>query len=192
MTTNYGSVSVGLQVSGADVGTGNPMPILGPAGVASANFTTPASNAAYSVGDLVANSATAGLVTPLVFAIARASDKSVVIPRVRVKTTDAAFAAATVRLHIFENSPTLTVGDNGVFAGGCTESKYLGFCDIILDRHFSDCEKGFGIPSVGSCFVGLPDTGTQQVYGLLETRTAIASPGLSQTWTAVVEAVDRA
>ena len=153
---------------------------------------SPASNAAYAVGDLVANSATAGSVSPLAFAIARAVDKPVVIPRVRLKTTDGAFAGATVRLHVFENAPTLTVGDNGVFSGGCTESKYLGYCDILLDRHFSDGEKGFGVWAVGACAVAVPGTGAQSLYGLLETRTAIASPGLSQTWTAVVEAVDRA
>jgi hypothetical protein len=80
--------------------------------------------------------------------VARATDKTGMIRRLRLKTNDTAFAGATVRVHLYRDRPTVTNGDNGAFL--TTESNYIGYSDVVLDRHFSDAEKGIGVPAIGS------------------------------------------
>jgi hypothetical protein len=152
----------------------------------SCTVTRPADGNAYAIGDLIANSTTAGSVTPCTLAVSRTNDGSFFIRRMRLKTNDTAFAGAVVRVHLFKNSPTMSVGDNGVFSGGMTESNNLGYCEVTLDRHFSDAEKGFCTPNIGSEFAGTPDTGTKNVYALLEDRT-VQTPGSAKVFTLVAE-----
>jgi hypothetical protein len=143
------------------------------------------------VGDLIANSGTAGSVTPMQFTVARAVDKAFSIRRLRLKKTGTSLTGASFRLHLFRSSPVVTVGDNGVFANGnvlaCNEANYMGYFDITMDRQFSDMAKGFGVPNVGSEITGDPFTGTQLIYGLLEARGTY-TPANSEVFTAVLEA----
>src|SRR5689334_15631183 len=75
-----------------------PSPMAGPASiVAGGTVTRPADAAAYAVGDLIANSVTAGSVTPLALPVARVVDRTFVGRRLRLKVNSAAWKAATVR-----------------------------------------------------------------------------------------------
>jgi hypothetical protein len=152
--------------------------------IASAAMTRPADTSAYSVGDLIANNTVAGSVVPIALAVARVNDGSGMIRRIRLKTNDAAFAAAVIRVHLYRDSPTVTNGDNGTFL--TTESNYIGYADITLDRHFSDAEKGFGVPAVGPEWSFQSSAGTQNIYALLEARSAV-TPGSAKTWTLIAE-----
>jgi hypothetical protein len=176
-------IALGLALAAGENHIGQ---VGGHIAVASANFTRPADTNAYAVGDLIANSTTAGSVVPLSLAVSRASDKTGMVRRLRLKTNDTAWANATVRVHLFKNTPTLSVGDNAVFSGGTTESEYLGYADITLDRHFSDAEKGTGIPATGSEWNFEPSAGTQTIFALLEARSAI-TPGSAKVWTLAAE-----
>jgi hypothetical protein len=187
---------VGLQIAGSDVANANPVPTAAQASeahtgqvgghitIASATMTRPADTVAYAVGDLIANDTVAGSVVPIALSVARANDTTGMIRRVRLKTDDAAFANQIVRAHMFRNSPTVTNGDNGAFLA--TESGYIGYADITLDRHFSDAEKGFGVPAVGSELNFQPTAGAQTIYVLLEARTGV-TPGSAKTFTLVAE-----
>jgi hypothetical protein len=169
------------------VSASSALPITTPgSGVATATFTRPADTNIYAIGDLIANSVTAGSVTPMTLAVSRANDTTGMLRKVRVKTNDTAWASKNVRVHFYKNSPTVTNGDNGAWLS--TESEYLGYSDILLDRHFSDFEKGFGVASVGSEFIFAPSSGTQNIFALLEARDAV-TPGSGKTWTVTVEVI---
>jgi hypothetical protein len=187
---------VGLQIAGSDVANANPVPtaaqaseahigeVGGHIAIASAAMTRPADTSAYSVGDLIANNTVAGSVVPIPLAVARVNNGSGMIRRLRLKTNDAAFAAAVIRVHLYRDSPSVTNGDNGVFL--TTESNYIGYADITLNRHFSDAEKGFGVPAVGSEWSFQPSAGTQTIFALFEARTAV-TPSSATVFTLVAE-----
>jgi hypothetical protein len=157
-------------------------------GVAAASVIRPADTAAYAAGDLIANSTTAGSVIPLTFAIARAVNRPVQGRRLRVKVNDAIWKAAIIRVHLFRDLPTVTVGDNGQLNNAETyafsEADYLGFADVTLSQVTSDgFAKGFASISV----TATPSTGTVNIFGLLETRSAV-TPGSAKTFSVVFEA----
>lgn len=161
----------------------NSLPVTGMVATASATLT-PSVSAAYVSGDIIANSGTAGSVTPLTLAVSPFADKAVLISRVRVTTADTAWASGTVRVHFYKTSPTVTNGDGGVFLS--TESSYLGYAEVTLDRHFSDAEKGFGVPAIGNVFAIEPASGTTNIFGLIEARSSVTGTA-SKLWTVVLE-----
>ena len=140
-----------------------------------ATFTTPSGTSAYASGNLIANSATAGSVTPLSFTVCSATGQSGMVRRVRVKTPDTGFAGQSVRIHLYKTSPTPTNGDHAAWL--TTESTYIGALDVTLDKHFSDAEKGIGVPIAGSEINFDCTTGTQIIFGLVEARGAITPQG---------------
>lgn len=153
----------------------NPASVAGPPSIAATQtMTRPADTTAYSVGDLIANNTAAASVTPLAIAIARANDAPVLLRRARIKANNAAWKGAVVRLHLFKNAPTVTVGDNGQLNNAetyaFTESLYLGYVDVTLAIATSDgWAKGFADINC----IAEPATGTVNIYGLLEARSAV-------------------
>ena len=95
-----------------------------------ASFTRPADTTAYAQGDLVANSTTAGSVVPLRFGVAKMGRGSGVIAHARFFKDHQTVTNAKFNLHLFTQSPTVTNGDNGVFAVS-TATYYLG--KIVID-----------------------------------------------------------
>lgn len=154
--------------------------------IAGAVLTRPADTTAYALGDLVANSTTAGSVVPLSFTVATTNDQGGTIRGVRLKTNNTAWAGYTVRLHLHKNAPTFTNGDNGAWL--TTESEALGCFDVTFTETYSDAVKGYGV----SCRPGgempsfTPSSGTVLIYGDLEIRQA-ATPASGQTFTPVLE-----
>lgn len=141
-----------------------------------ASFTRPADTTAYAAGDLCANSTTAGSVTPLTFSNAvRASADGVRIERARIRKSSTGLTNATFRLHLFESSPTLSVGDNAAFnssgvLGVNNALAYLGSIAVTMQNSGSDGAIGHGVPLVGNGIVAQPSATT--IYGLLEVTGA--------------------
>jgi hypothetical protein len=153
--------------------------------IAGASVTRPADTSAYAIGDLIANSTTAGSVTPLALAAARVAQGTGMIRRARLKVNDAAWANAIVRVHFYRDSPACAAGDNGAWS--TTESNYLGACDVTLDKSFSDpFVKGTGVPAAGSEINFDCAASSQNVYALLEARSAV-TPGSAKVFSLVVE-----
>lgn len=192
------SGKVGLTRNGADISDPNPLPVSiisgnsvfvgGAIKIASASFTRPADTNAYVSGDIIANSVTAGSVTPMVLAVARLADATFSIPRVRLSISDTAWAGATVRVHLFKNSPTTAAGDNVAFSGAVNgiAAVHLGYVDVYLDETFSDGVKGEGVPNAGSAISGDPSSGTVNIFAILETRSAV-NPASGSTFTVAAE-----
>lgn len=144
------------------------------ADIITATLTRPADTTPYAAGDLVANSTTAGSVTPLTFN-AGASQGSVLFARIR--KTNTGVSNAVFRLHLFTVSPTVTNGDNGAFlASGPTG--YLGWIDIVVDKAFASGAYGDGVAD----FLDVPFVLAGTLYGLLESRLAYP-PGNAEVFT---------
>lgn len=142
-----------------------------------ATFTRPADTTAYAAGDLVANSTTAGSVIPLSFTNAvRTAGDCLRIERVRVEKSGTSLTNASFRLHLFEDSPTPTVGDNGVYnnAGALATNNILnhaGTFPVTMQWSGSDGAMGIGVPTTGSGVTASPTSGTT-LFGLLEVTGA--------------------
>lgn len=166
-----------------------PLPIsvtdgVGKFDTSAATVTRPADTTAYASGDLIANSVTAGSVTPMALTISRANDKGFAIFRVRLSKTNTSITNANFRAHFYRTIPTVTNGDNGVWLS--TNSNYMGCFDITMDKVFSDAAKGVGVPCTGNQIIGVPTTGTQLIYSLLEARAAY-TPASAEVFTLLTE-----
>lgn len=161
------------------------IPIRNPA----ATFTRPADTTAYTSGDLVANSTTAGLVAPMEFQVSRSRDGSLGIIRGRIKKSGTGVTNASFRIHLYSSSPTPTNGDNGAWV--TTNAGYLGFIDVAVDKAFSDAAQGDGVPISASVAaemaVKLAGT-TTKIFGLLEARGAY-TPANAEVFTVTLEVV---
>jgi hypothetical protein len=149
-----------------------------------ANFTRPADTTAYASGDLVANSTTAGSVTPLSLTCGRASSGSGatgLIRRIKIHKTNTGVTSASFRVHLYSASPTCTNGDNGAWLT-TQAAGYLGAFDVTVDRAFSDGAAGVGAPVTGSDVAFT----TQTVYALVEARGAY-TPGNAEVITVTAE-----
>lgn len=152
--------------------------------VTSNTITRPNDTTAYAVGDLIANSATAGSVTP--FSWTSAATGSVVeIGRIRIKKSSTSVTNASFRVHLYNATPgTPANGDNGAWS--TSMSAYIGAFDITVDRAFTDGSEGAGVPLVGSSILCKIASGTT-LYGLLEARAAY-TPAAQETFSIIVEA----
>lgn len=153
----------------------------------SANFTRPADTTTYASGDLVANSTTAGSVTPLTLAVGWSQFK---LLGARLKKSSTSISNVSFRLHLYSASPTVANGDNGAFSS--THSGYLGH--ITFDPSycvaFSDAVGSFGTPITNSSQAPHDKrialvSGTT-IYGLLEARAAY-SPASEEVFTVTLE-----
>lgn len=197
-------VTWGVDGTGTDTSASNPLPVVqtgalaagenhvgevgGALSTPSSNFNRPADTAAYASGDLVANSTTAGSVTPLSWSTAaRVSAGSFMVRRARLKKSATSTTNATFRLHLYSSSPTIANGDNGAYS--TTHSGYLGAFDLDITgstgRTFSDSSGVIGAPSVGS-EINVKLASGQTIYGLLEARAAY-TPASAETFTVELE-----
>lgn len=156
-----------------------------------ANFTRPNDTTPYASGDLVADSTTAGSVTPLSWNVHRSPSGSIRINRVKVKKSGAVITNASFRLHLYASAPTVANGDNGAWSS--IEAGYLGFVDVVVDKAFSDASAGHGTPvytNVCQIDVKLPGTNdtttSKKIYGLLEARGAY-TPAAQEVFTVSLE-----
>jgi hypothetical protein len=146
-----------------------------------ATFTRPADTTAYTTGDLVANSTTAGSVVPMSFFVPGANGFK--LWRVSVSANSATDTNAKFRLHLY-SSATITAanGDNGAWS--TTSSGYLGFVDVDASGEaFTDNLTGWGTYLVSSVNVPLLFALTShKVYGLLS-ATAAYTPTSAEVFT---------
>jgi hypothetical protein len=186
-----GTVSANTQrvVLATDVGLPAGESFLGTTGVVvanpSANFTRPSDTAAYAVGDLIANSTTAGSVAAMSLTVARVSAGSFSVRKCRLHKSTTSITNASFRVHFFRAQPsTITNGDNGAFSvSGVAD--YLGSMNINMNQAFTDGACGFGEPSSGNEISALLASGTT-IVALLEARGAY-TPGDAEVFTLTLE-----
>lgn len=156
----------------------------GDVALVSASFTRPADTTAYASGDLVANSTTAGSVTPMTFTIGNYLNQGCMIRRARIRKTNTGVTNASFRLHLYRTtSPTVSNGDNGAWLSN-QAANYIGAIDVTVDRAFTDGAAGNGVPVSGAEV----NSAVNVVYGLLEARGAY-TPGNAEVFTIELEVI---
>lgn len=155
-----------------------------------ASFVRPADTTAYAVGDLVANSTTAGSVAAMSLTVAR-DDYSqpgiggFMVRRVKLHKSSVSVTAADFRVHFFGvGAITFANGDNGAFSTNQV-ANYLGAFDVTIDRAFTDGAAGFGVPVLGAELGAILATG-YAVQAAIEARAAY-TPGNAETFTLTLE-----
>jgi hypothetical protein len=143
-------------------------------------FTRPNDTTQYAAGDLVANSATAGSVTALSWAITGASKGIAKIVQVTMSKSDGAdVTGATFRVHFFNVTPLAPAnGDNGAFSPvvtACAATAYLGHSGTITHLIGAD---SFGHANPAIPLMGLV---SDTVYGLVEV-TGTYTPAADETF----------
>lgn len=131
----------------------------------SASFTRPADTNQYAVGDLVANSTTAGSVVPMSFVLGNNFGFGQFrLTRVRLTKTNNSPTTATFRAHLYSSSPTSAAGDNAAYSTNL--SGWLGAIDVPLMTPFTDGCASVGAAVAGSEFLIRQAAGST-VYALL-------------------------
>lgn len=137
---------------------------------ATSTFVRPADITQYAAGDLVANSTTAGSVTPLSFVSPKGQPHY--IKSVSLYHTDQDATGSTFRVWFLNASPVVTNGDNGALAG-IDAATVLGTVAITADQN---CGDTYGISAAP---VGLAVSGT--VYAVIE-ATGTYTPASAETF----------
>ena len=149
--------------------------------ITSTTITRPADTTAYASGDLVANSTTAGSVTPFVFRIPYG--QGLMIHRVGLTRSDTDVANASFRVHFYKDSPTVTNGDNGAWLS--IIAGHQGSVDVVgTSPAFSAGARAFGVYVNNSVYAPLwvlADV-DRYLYALLEARAAY-TPASAETFT---------
>jgi hypothetical protein len=137
----------------------------------SANFTRPADTTQYAVGDLIANSTTAGSVVPLSWIpFPVRAGGWITGARLRIDKSDV--TSAQFRLHIYSATPTfVTAGDNSAFSTVVATgyAAWLASYDATLVAIDVAGVSGIMVPTEGL----VPPLSIIQgatIYGLLEAR----------------------
>lgn len=152
------------------------------------SFTRPADAAQYAIGDLVANSTTAGSVVPMTFALGNSfAVAQTRITRVRISKTGTSATSANFRLHLYQASPTVANGDNGVWSTD-NAANYLGSIDVASMKAFTDGCCDVGAATAGSEFMIRTASG-KNLYGLLEAR-ATYTPANAEVFTVTLEELE--
>lgn len=152
-----------------------------------ATFTRPNDTTNYASGDLVANSTTAGSVTPMSFGVWRTGQGQTIIQRIRIAKDSVTTAAATFRLHLYEALPVVANGDNAAWSSS-KAANYLGNIDVAAFFAFTDGAAGFGSAPAGSELRLRLNAGTT-IYGLLEARGTY-NPAANEIFTVTIECLD--
>jgi len=142
----------------------------------------PADTNAYTSGDLVANSTTAGsVVVPNVGAQSVEGGKGKIL-RVQIDKTGTGITNAAFRVHLHTTAPVATNGDNGVWL--TTRAGYLGSVDVAVDKAFSNGASGTGAPTDPIPF-DLP-AGSKRIFAAIEARGAY-TPASAEQFTVTLE-----
>lgn len=148
--------------------------------VTSQTITRPADTTPYNLGDLVANNTTAGSVTPFAFNVGQS--RGIKLWRISVNKSTASVTSAAFRVHLYNDSPTVANGDNGVWSS--TSSSYNGFVDVAAPgTAFSNNYTATGVYVNNSVFAPLffLSDADGYIYALLEARGAY-TPGNAETF----------
>jgi hypothetical protein len=101
-----------------------------------ASFTRPNDTTAYASNDLVANSVTAGSVTPMSFVLPKGKGDGFKIVAAKVQKSGTTPTNANFHIRLYGSSPTVANGDNGAWSSNL--SSYLAKIDVAIAEAFTD------------------------------------------------------
>lgn len=155
-----------------------------------ATLTRPANTTAYTAGDSISNSATAGSVTALVATVSDVNDAPVLATALHLDTTDTGLGGKQVRAWLYNSDPTASsgvgAGDNAAFSN--KRAGLLGTFSGTL-RTMSDGARGRLIPDEGSFVVCPPGSGARTLWIQYQTLSDFQPSANSTTLIGAVEGV---
>lgn len=197
MSAAYAAGWVGIE----DFSTGNTLSISasGAATVGSSGaitnptstLTLPSTTTAYTAGQLIANSATAGSVVVPSFAIANSAGGAI-IPRLRLSTNDAtstAWGAQTIQVDLWSAAPTFTNGDRGTWSPATGAAGHLATYSCVMSAEYGDGAWASCSLNVGNALSVKLASGTA-VYWTLDALTGSGVTGASKVFTLVAEVLN--
>lgn len=101
-----------------------------------ASFTRPNDTTAYASNDLIANSVTAGSVTPMSFSVPTGYGSAAKVIGVKIQKSGTTATNGNFHLRLYASSPTCANGDNGAWSTSL--SGYLGKIDPAIVEAFTD------------------------------------------------------
>lgn len=150
---------------------------------ASGTVTRPSNTNVYAAGDLVANSVTAGSVTPVTLAFEQAQGSNLWLRNLTIRKTKADITNANFRVWFLSDVPTVSNGDNGVIAGAFMST--VLFEPVLVDATTLLTSGGaIGSSIFDAGLLKLPLTS----YALIEARAAY-TPASGEVFTLEVTGV---
>ena len=156
----------------------------------SASFIRPGNTTAYSAGQLIANSVTAGSVVPMRFDLGNSFPQGQFrMTRARlVKTGTTAITSNGIRIHLYQGAaPVCTNGDGGAWLT-TSAAGWIGNIDVTSMLAFSDGAAGTGSCPAGSEIL-LRATAAGPIYALLM-ALGNYTPANAETFTLTLEELD--
>lgn len=151
-------------------------------------LTLPATTTAYTAGQLVANSATAGSVVNPSFAIANSAGGAS-IARLRLSTNDTtstAWGAQTIQVDLWTATPTWTSGDRGTWLPATGAAGHLGSYTCVMGTVWGDGVASECYPAVGNSSLPKLASGTS-IFWSLQAVTGSGVSGASKVFSLVAE-----
>ena len=147
------------------------------------SFNRPADTTDYADNDLVANSTTAGNVTPLEFEIPVGNGRGLEIVGATLQKSGTGVTGATFELYLFSQAPETAVGDNAAFTpASFSTSGFIGIIVFPTMSAFSDDARAIKYDESLPVYLSSGDT----IYGLLVTAAAYTDEASEETFTATI------
>lgn len=156
-----------------------------------AAFARPGDTTAYTAGDLVANSVTAGsVILPVLVGAARVAGYRGWVRRARLTKSTLGVTGADFRVHFFnEGPPVMTNGDNAAlaFTSLFSQSAYLGAIDVNFTTTpqalitVGTGLRAIGFPASNLGHVPVYTNNSANLWAAIEARGAYA-PGNAETF----------
>jgi hypothetical protein len=181
--TQLGNGPVAINEVGGAVVTSSGVPVASSSSITNPTSTLILTSAttAYTAGQFIASSATAGSVVVPSFAIANTAGGAT-IPRVRLSindTTSTAWPAVSINVDLWSNAPTFTNGDRGTWLPATGAAVHLGTFNCTMSAVWGDGVSAECAPAVGTTVTLALASGTA-VYWTLEAITASGVTGVSK------------
>jgi hypothetical protein len=182
----------GVQVNASALPTGAATNLTGSITNPSSTLTMTSATTAYTAGQLIATSATAGSIVNPSFAIANSAGGAA-IPRVRLSsndTTSTAWPGVSIQVDLWTATPTWTNGDRGTWLPATGAASHLGSYSCTMntpvwgDGYAAECA-----PAVGT-YSGVKLASGASVFWSLKAVGASGVTGASKVWTLIPELVN--
>ncbi len=154
-------------------------------------LTMTSATTAYSAGQLIASSATAGSIVVPSFQIIYPGG-SAMIPRVRLSTNDTtstAWGGVSIQVDLWSTAPTFTNGDRGAWSIATGTGSHLAAYTCTMSAEYGDGAYTECAPAVGTVAAPALPT-TANIYWTLQAVTASGTTGASKVWTLVPEVLN--
>lgn len=105
------------------------------------SFTMTSSTTAYTAGQLIANSATAGNVVVPSFSLQNITGPYTAITRGRLQINDStstAWGGQTITIDLWSAAPTFTNGDRGAYSPATGTANHLGSLTCVMSAEYGD------------------------------------------------------